>query len=331
MSRRELKIYGQFGSPGQPEKLSFNSLVRQLEDALQKGYKPREVISAVTRAISPGSSLRSYLEGRADITLPQLRRVLRAHYKEKGAIDLYTELAAASQQPKESPHDFFMRAMSLRQKVIFASQEDQSPLKYDTHLVQSTFIQTLKTGLAGNLKDEMRQYLQQLNITDEELLEKLNPVVSLEDRRAQKRGPKVKVNTMTVKETENIPVTPDNQTKADIQQLTENLRDLTACVASLQGKKIKLHLWAGNKRQVERGAVHPAVKRNVGWVAAIATNVVETITLPVVVVRETEHGCLWGTRSNRLQSRVPKAITNHTDIKFTHQQKYDLPPQSKDA
>ena len=45
--KRELKIIGQLGELGQKDKLSFVSLARQTEGALQKGYKPLEVVDAV--------------------------------------------------------------------------------------------------------------------------------------------------------------------------------------------------------------------------------------------------------------------------------------------
>ena len=61
--KRELKIIGQIGEPRQKDKLSFVSLARQIEDALQKGYKPLEVVDTVVRSINPGMGLRSYLEG----------------------------------------------------------------------------------------------------------------------------------------------------------------------------------------------------------------------------------------------------------------------------
>ena len=81
--KRELKIIGHVGEPGQKDKLSFVSLARhvQIEGALQKGYKPPEVVDAVVRAINPGMRLRSYLEGLESLTLPRLRRVLRSHYQ----------------------------------------------------------------------------------------------------------------------------------------------------------------------------------------------------------------------------------------------------------
>ena len=68
--KRELKIIGQIGEPGQKDKLSFLSLVKQIEGTLQKGYKPQEVVHAVVRATNLGMRLRSYLEGLSDLTLP---------------------------------------------------------------------------------------------------------------------------------------------------------------------------------------------------------------------------------------------------------------------
>ena len=69
---------GQIGEPGQKDKLSFVSLVRQIEGTLQKGCKP---LDAVVRAINPGMRLRSYLESMNDLTLPWLRSILRSHYE----------------------------------------------------------------------------------------------------------------------------------------------------------------------------------------------------------------------------------------------------------
>ena len=75
--KRELKITGQIGEPGQKDKLSFVSLARKIKGALQKGYKPLDVVDAVVRSISPGMRLRSFLEGLESLTLLRLRRIVR--------------------------------------------------------------------------------------------------------------------------------------------------------------------------------------------------------------------------------------------------------------
>lgn len=46
--------------------------------------------------------LRNYLEGKADLTLPTLRRILRCHYQEKSATDLYKQLSSEVQGARET-------------------------------------------------------------------------------------------------------------------------------------------------------------------------------------------------------------------------------------
>ena len=66
---REFKLSGQIGEPGQTEKLTFVSLMHQIHSGLSRGYKESEIVDAVIRAISPHSSLRSYVETLCDLSL----------------------------------------------------------------------------------------------------------------------------------------------------------------------------------------------------------------------------------------------------------------------
>ena len=71
--RRDFKIMGVIGGEEQKDRLSFVSLIWQIDAGMDKGYKEREIIDAVIRAISP-------------------RQMLRAHYKQKSSTELYQEL-----------------------------------------------------------------------------------------------------------------------------------------------------------------------------------------------------------------------------------------------
>ena len=64
LTRRDFKISGQIGEPGQKDKLSFSSLAHQIESGRLKGHMEQDLIEGVIRAVLPGSPLRSYLEGR---------------------------------------------------------------------------------------------------------------------------------------------------------------------------------------------------------------------------------------------------------------------------
>lgn len=111
--RKDYKISGQIGEPGKKDRLTFSSLARQIENGLSKGYPESEIVAAVIRA---------NLEGKSDLSLPTLRRILRSHYQEKSATELYKQLTTEVQVNKETPQNFLIRVMDLRQKILFASQ-----------------------------------------------------------------------------------------------------------------------------------------------------------------------------------------------------------------
>lgn len=169
---KEFKILGQIGEPGQKDKLTFSSLAHQIEQGISKGFPETEIVDAVIRAIAPGLQLRSYLEGKNNLTLSTLRRVLRSHYQEKGATELYKQLTSEVQSSKETPQNFLIRALDFRQKILFASQQTESGLR---------------AKRSGLIKSDLQPYLQQTTTSDELLLEKLNIACANEAERQAKK------------------------------------------------------------------------------------------------------------------------------------------------
>lgn len=80
--RRGFKICGQIGERGQKEKLSYTNLMHQIDMGLSEGYNESEVTDAVVKAISPGLCLSDMLEIKSNLTHPQLKTVLKGHFKE---------------------------------------------------------------------------------------------------------------------------------------------------------------------------------------------------------------------------------------------------------
>ena len=201
--RRDFKIMGVIGGDEQKDRLSFVSLIRQIDAGMDKGYKEREIIDAVIRAISPSLKLRSYLETMKELTLAKLRQMLRAHYKQKSGTELYQELTTMCQSPKETPQDFLIRALDLRQQVLFASQAEGGTVKYEPSLVHPLFLHAIETGLQDEaVRNKLRPFLQKAEVTDEELMEQINVVVSEESERKGKLGAtyhkNVRVNSLEV-------------------------------------------------------------------------------------------------------------------------------------
>ena len=83
--RRELKISGQIGEPGQHDKLTYVSLIHQIDSAIENGYSEKEVSDAIIKSISPNSSLRNYILTLPQRSLGKLRSILRVFFQEKTA------------------------------------------------------------------------------------------------------------------------------------------------------------------------------------------------------------------------------------------------------
>ena len=175
------------GPESQKDRLSFVSLTRQVESGKSKGYTESEVIEAVIRAICPTLKLRSYVETMEGLTLKKLLQILKAHYKQKSATELYHELTILCQDPKESAEDFLIRALELRQQVLFTSRVMEEDVKYSRELVQAVLLRALETGIKSEtICAKMRPMFKKHDVTDEELIKGVGDAMSEETERLNK-------------------------------------------------------------------------------------------------------------------------------------------------
>ena len=179
-------------------------------------------MEAVIRSIAPGMCLRSYLESMDGLTLATLREILQAHFREGNATEMYHDLSSASQGAAESAHDFLVRALDLRQKILKASKME-STVKYDPELVQNMFLHTLYTGLQNyNIRAELKHLLLDPQTSDETLFRQLHIAEGREIVRLAKQKkskPTAKVQEVTAVET---------QQQGLMKQLQEIKADLAA-------------------------------------------------------------------------------------------------------
>ena len=184
---KDFKIKGQIGQPNQRDKLSYISLLSQINAGVEKGYSETEICYAVVNSISGDLTIRKYLETiMKDLTLTKLKQHLRAHFKQKNSTELYQELINMSQKPDEDPQNFLMRALIIRQSILVNTDDDMG---YDSLLVQKMFLKTAESGLREeSIRSKLRPHLQNLSIPDEELCERTKLIVSAELDRKQKFG-----------------------------------------------------------------------------------------------------------------------------------------------
>ena len=232
---KDFKINGSIGNLGQKDKLSYGSLSYQIQNGKEQGYSDKEICCAVIRAMTPGSTLRNYLEGYVGMDLKFLIKVLRSHFKEKDATSVFTEMSNAVQQSSENELEFCMRLMGLRQKVLTLSKEEDCA--YEAKLVQTKFQHALFTGLKhNNVRHELRDMLRGGVIKDEELLQGISDVMVNESEHLDKIHGKSKVAINELSSREQTKGETKKKEKGNTNLLTE-ISKLTAQVSELSGLK----------------------------------------------------------------------------------------------
>ena len=249
--RREFKISGQIGEPGQADKLTYLSLIHQIDSGVAKGYTEDEICDAVIKAISPHSSLRNYVLTMPDRSLGKLRSILRVFSQQKTASDLYQRLVTTSQETKETPQQFLLRALDARNKVLFAAQEENSQGEYTKQLVQNTFLKTMETGLRDeNLVTNFRPFLRPPGLSDEALMKNLN---ELANKQAERKAKVISSSDRQRAAKVFMTGTPENDIVSDLSSAKErragsNTNENMKLYAEV--KELKTHL-ADLKRSVE--------------------------------------------------------------------------------
>ena len=256
--RREFRVFGQIGEPGQADKLSFVSLANQIGAAIRRGYSQREIVDGVIRAVAPGTHLRSYLESFKDLSLPQLQELLRNHYRERDTTAAYQDLSALSQELKETPQAFLMRALDARQKVLLAN-EMESSLKYDAELAQGMFLKVLETRLIDdNIASKMALILKRPGISDQEIMGELNEIVRGESQRQMKLKTKQKSSSKVTAASANVESNISNK-----KQTSQKTSDVQKSVASGEDKILAAIEAMKVELRAEMKAEIAAVKKSV--------------------------------------------------------------------
>ena len=138
--------------------------------------------------------------------------------------------------------------MTTRQKIVFASQESDSKIKYDEELVQGLFLHAVETGLADEtIRAKIRPLLKNPSVADEDLIEAMSLAMSAESERANKftqgksirpstKIPKVEVGASGEPKENNPSNQRENQILATLKATQSEMNTVQSEVASLQKK-----------------------------------------------------------------------------------------------
>ena len=165
-------------------------------------------------------------------------------FQEKTAAELYKDLVNTCQQPKESAQQFLLRLLDFRNKVIFASQEEESLFEKSLKLVQNTFLKSLETGLRDEgMVTNLGPHLNFAEVSDEELMKVVNELASKQAERKMKiavsasQQKNAKVNTLSAAPNKPEPAKqkPKNESLASInEKLLAEIKEIKTDLSDLK-------------------------------------------------------------------------------------------------
>lgn len=243
---REFKVHG--GQVGDnTSDISYHGLCKQIDEGLLAKYTESEIIQGVLRIIKPGQ-FKDMLINKDDLTLSELRSFMRSHLSEKSGSELFQELMSTRQHEHESPQQFLYRVIGLKQKVMFASRQDNMDIEYEFRTVQNVFLPTIHQGLLpkySDIRNELKPLLSDWSVSDEVLIRQVNKVSSEESERQQRLGysSRQKVthaHSAQLETDKNTEKPPDPKTKnknKEIEELSSKVDALTRMVEALTATK----------------------------------------------------------------------------------------------
>ena len=250
--RPEFKIRGQVGRMGQKDKLSFTSLLRQIESGEDLGYTERELIDGVIKSTTAGIRLRTFLESKRDLTLSLLKDILRSYYQEADSKDLLQQLATIKQELDEDPQSFVIRGLEIKQRILLEGEND-SQMKFDSDVIQNILLQSMRTGFANeSVRNHMRPYLQS-NVADEDLLRQVSRAIK-DDKDQKSKFPRRygRVNEIGEGKCEE---GNDGQCKKKKDDLTTVMESLVSSIAEIRSELKEVKSEFHERRQANRPKV----------------------------------------------------------------------------
>ena len=119
------------------------------------------------------------------LTVDSLIQIMRSHSREKDSSSTFTEMSNAVQSSSESPHDFVVRFLSMRENILILAKEEGCP--FDKDLLQRRFRHAISTGLRNNnIRNDLRPTLEYNKIADEHLLQIVFEAVANDSERHEK-------------------------------------------------------------------------------------------------------------------------------------------------
>nr|XP_023671164.1 uncharacterized protein LOC111845760 [Paramormyrops kingsleyae] len=242
LHRREFKVQGgQIGD--HTSDITYNSLSKQIEEGVRENFSNPEIVRGVLKIVKPGN-FKDMLMNKEDMTVEELKVFLRSHLGDRNSTELLQELMCTKQSDSETPQQFLYRVIGLKQKVLFASKQADTDIKYSPETIQGVFLHTVYQGLGhkhSDLRRELKPILSDSTVSEEAILRQVTKITSDEGERQRRLGVATRPKQMVAHSAQ---LKSDTQKSHDLkqkfqdkdvlQQLTAKIDALTSLVDSMR-------------------------------------------------------------------------------------------------
>ena len=219
---KQFTIHGGFVASGD-NPISYSNLKYQLEDGRDTGFKDRELMSGVIRAIKPNSNLRQYLESAGRISFESFLQHIKNHYKLTDSSKMLTQLSGSVQAPNQNVQDYVAQLARLRNDIVTVSREEGNPL--DPDMVRRRFLHALSVGVRKDtICLEIQGLLKNANITDEELGAEVQKI----DAREEEHEAKMEAERKTTTNAMNVTDGNSQKIMTELARISARLNEVTA-------------------------------------------------------------------------------------------------------
>ena len=168
---KDFKIRGAIGEADQKDKLSYISLLKQIEEVKYKGYSDKEIVNPVKKAIIPGLHLQNVSETTDNMTLERLMKFLQSHLVERNTLDLNQHLTSLTQRPTGICHSIYLQSNEFKTKIVLANKSPAAEIIYDKHLAQKLLPNAVATCLSSErILSQIKSLFKDAATSDEDLI-----------------------------------------------------------------------------------------------------------------------------------------------------------------
>ena len=173
---KEFKLGGTVGDG--KNCLGYGTIYYRMLEGKNNGFKPKEIMAGVGRAMQAGSELGQWSETHTELEWDEFLEILRNHYQLENYGRMLMNLGKEFQKPNEEAIDFTYRMTRLRDDILAVAAHENAVV--EKRMVQEQCLHGLQVGLRSNtIRLELRSVLTDKNIKD--------PVLFKEVKAAEKR------------------------------------------------------------------------------------------------------------------------------------------------